>query len=217
VSAYGHLIIGAGGHAKVVADALLAAGVPVLGFVVEKPVVADARLMGLPLFHQERDLPRFDRSLTRLAMGLGGTCGTALDSGRAALSAELLAQGWTFASVRHPAAVVAASAQLGSGVQLLTRAVVQPDAQIGDGSIINTAAVVEHDSIVGRFCHISIGAIMCGNVCVGDGSHVGAGAVVREGISIGNAATIGIGAVVVADCAAGQTYYGNPARQATRK
>lgn len=215
MSRFGHLIIGAGGHAKVVADALIADGALVLGFVVRDPVPA-ARLMGLPLLDESRDLPGFDRATVRLAMGIGGVGGAPLDTGRAALAAALMAQGWSFAMVRHPAATVAASARLGTGVQLLARAVVQPDAAVGDGTIVNTAAVIEHDCNVGRHCHISIGTILCGDVRVGDGAHVGAGAVVREGIAIGEAATIGVGAVVVADCAAGQTYYGNPARRAER-
>lgn len=208
-----YLVIGAGGHASVVAEALLAGGGEVVAFIDHRP---GAELLGRPVLSESRDLAGFSRTLFQLAIGVGGTRGGTLGMLRAGLIERLSGDGWTITDVIHPAAILSPSARLGQGVQLMARAVVQPKAVIGDGTIVNTAAVVEHDTIVGSNCHISIGAILCGGVTVGVNSHIGAGACVREGVTIGRDVTIGMGAVVLADCADGSVFFGNPAREANR-
>lgn len=208
-----YLVIGAGGHASVVAETLIAGGGEVIGFVDREP---GTKLLGLPVFSESRDLAGFDRNLIQLAIGIGGTRGGTPGRLRAGLMERLSRDGWTIADVVHPAAVLSPSARLGKGVQILARAIVQPNTLIGEGTIVNTAAVVEHDTIIGNHCHISIGAILCGNVTAGANSHIGAGACVREGVMIGSDVTIGIGAVVVSDCTNGSVFFGNPAREANR-
>ncbi|MBL0914652.1 MAG: acetyltransferase [Sphingopyxis sp.] len=208
-----YLVIGAGGHASVVADALIAGGGEVIAFIDRD---AGAELLGRPVLSEARDLAGFGRTLVRLAIGVGGTRGGAPGTLRAGLIERLSGEGWTIADVVHPSATLSSSARLGQGVQLMARAVVQPNALIGDGTIVNTAAVVEHDAIVGSHCHISIGAILCGGVTVGANSHIGADASVREGVTIGRDVTIGMGAVVLGDCADGSVFFGNPAREANR-
>lgn len=208
-----YLVIGAGGHAAVVADALIAAGGDVVAFIDRQ---ARAELLGVPVLDEARDMAGFDRNLVQLVMGVGGTRGGSPGHVRAGLTSRFTAEGWAIADVVHPSATIAPSARLGRGVQLLARSVIQPNAAIGDGTIVNTAAVVEHDAIVGGYCHISIGAILCGGVKVGAHSHIGAGATVREGVAIGGDVTIGMGAVVLEDCADGSIYFGNPAREANR-
>jgi|TARA_R100001244_G_scaffold6593_16_gene8054 sugar O-acyltransferase (sialic acid O-acetyltransferase NeuD family) len=208
-----YLVIGAGGHASVVADALIAGGGEVIAFIDREP---GAELLGRPVLSEARDLAGFDRTLIRLAIGVGGTRGKVPGTLRAGLIKRLSGEGWMIADVIHPAATLSPSTRLGQGVQLMARAVMQPNAQIGDGTIVNTAAVVEHDAIVGSHCHISIGAILCGGVTVGANSHIGAGACVREGVTIGCDVTIGMGAVVLGDCPDGSIFFGNPAREANQ-
>ncbi|WIW95935.1 acetyltransferase [Altererythrobacter rubellus] len=208
-----YLVIGAGGHARVVADALIAGGGEVIAFIDREP---GAELLGRPVLSESRDLVEFDRAAIQLAIGVGGTRGGAPGILRAGLIERLSREGWMIADVIHPAAAISPSARLGEGVQVLARAVVQPNALIGDGTIVNTAAVVEHDAIVGSHCHISIGAILSGGVTVGANSHIGAGACIREGVTIGRDVTIGMGAVVLGDCPGGSVFFGNPAREANR-
>lgn len=214
------IVVGAGGHGYVVADALLAAGVQVLGFIDEDTTRHGDQLLGLPILGGDRTLERHAPGDVRLANGIGGIGGIgAVGASRAAGEAglrervqlRLEGHGWAFAGVRHPSAIVAPSAQVDGSAQLLAGSVVQPGARIGRGAIVNTRSVVEHDSVVGAFAHVAPGAVLCGGVVLGDGVHVGAGAVVRQGVRIAAGAVIGVGAAVVCDCGGG-TWVGVPAR-----
>ncbi len=205
------IIVGAGGHALVVADALLACGRQVLCFVDADLTKADTQVLGLPVLGGDAELHRFTTHEVALANGIGGVGRSTGEPLRARVQAELEAAGWHFITVRHPAAIVSAHALVGAGAQLLAGSVVQPGAQIGRGVIVNTRAVVEHDVRVGDFAHIAPGAVLCGNVVVGAGAHVGAGATVRQGVVLGAGVVVGIGAAVVADHAAG-VLVGVPAR-----
>lgn len=112
----------------------------------------------------------------------------------------------------HPGAVVAASAQTGSGVMIAANATLNPLVKIGDGVICNTACTIDHECIIGDFVHIAPGAVLCGDVKVGRGTFVGANAVIHQGISIGNNVTIGAGTVVIRDIPDNATVIGNPAQ-----
>lgn len=205
------IVIGAGGHAVVVADALLAAGRKVLGFVDVDPRRLGTRPLGLPVIGDDLALQAHDCAEVALANGVGGV-GRHADAGlRARVQTRLEGDGWSFVTVIHPSAVVSAHALVGPGSQLLAGSVVQPGAAIGRGAIINTRAVVEHDTRVGEFAHIAPGAVLCGNVVIGAGTHVGAGATVRQGVVLGDGVVVGVGAAVVDDFAHG-VLVGVPAR-----
>lgn len=202
-------LIGAGGHGKVVLDALLSAdaqayevrvrdgahklqGQSLLGYRVEAPAIA-AEMEG-QLFH--------------LAIGNG--------QARRRLFAELLAMSARALSVIHTASCVSRFARVGDGSFLAAQCVVAADATIGHSVIINHGAIVDHDCVVGDFSHIAPNAALGGGVVVGSGVLVGAGATILPGISIGDDAVIGAGAVVIANVNAGETWVGVPARNAAR-
>lgn len=201
-------IVGAGGHAAVVADALLAAGSEVLGFLDADSARHGSRICGLPVLGDDGFLEQHSVNLVRLANGLGGSRGEGL---RRAVQQRLEARGWQFVGVRHPSATVSPFATLGAGTQLLAQCVVQAGAVVGNGCIINSAAVVEHDVTLGAFVHVSCNATLCGGVRVDEDSHIGAAAVVRQGIHLGAKTVVGAGAVVVNDSAGGATLVGVPA------
>lgn len=202
------IIIGSGGHATVVADALLAAGVRVLGFTDADPRRHGMQLCNLPVLGNDSVLDTFAQADVQLANGIGSTRATAL---RGSVQRALEARGWQFASVRHPSAVVSPFASVGQGAQLLARCVVQPGAEIGMGCIVNTSAVIEHDVRLGEFVHVACGAVLCGHVQVGAHSHIGAAAVVRQGVTLGTHSVVGAGAAVVRNSAGGATLVGVPA------
>lgn len=205
------IVVGAGGHARVVADALRAASVEVIGFVDAAIVRRDARLDGHPVLGDDSALAAYDVAAVMLANGIGGVGDTSAPSLRRQVQDGLMTQGWRFTMVRHPSAIVSPSAIIGPGVQLLAGCVVQAGARIGAGSIIGARAVVEHDTLVGAWCHVAPGAVLCGNVTLADGCHVGAGAVVRQGVELGNRVVVGVGAAVVRNVASG-VVAGVPAR-----
>lgn len=206
------IVIGAGGHARVVADALLAAGRTVLGFTDRDATLHGKRILGLQVLGDDTLLAQHDRQGVELALGLG-TVGAGQDTlQRQSLQQSLQNQGWRMASVRHPSAVVSAFAQVQPGAQLLAACVVQAGAQVGEGCIVNTAAVVEHDTTLGAYSHLAPRALLCGNVTVGACSHIGAAAVVRQGLTLGEQTVVAAGAVVVDSCEGHTLLLGVPAR-----
>ena len=192
------LIIGAGGHGKVVAEAAEAAGYAEIAFL-------------------DRDYPertmngRWPIVGANAAQG-GGVlfCAVGDNAGRARLFGEMALQDSPV--IIHPSAILSPSAVLGAGTLAGAGSFVMTDARIGRGVILNTGCSVDHDCVVEDFVHISPGARLAGGVHVGTGTWVGIGAVVREGVRIGRNAMIGAGAAVVRDIADGARVAGVPAR-----
>jgi sugar O-acyltransferase (sialic acid O-acetyltransferase NeuD family) len=206
------IIIGAGGHAAVVADALMACGIEVIGFTDVDPRRHGSLLLGSRVLGEdELVLSRYRQDGILLANGIGGIGATEL---RRKVQMRLQQAGWRFMTVRHPSAIVSPSAQIGPGVQILAGSIVQANARIGEGSIVNTGAVIEHDCEVGSFVHTAPRALLCGDVRVGSGSHVGAGSVVKQGLRLGPDTLVGAGAVVVKDFGGHGVLVGTPARPA---
>jgi sugar O-acyltransferase (sialic acid O-acetyltransferase NeuD family) len=206
------IVIGAGGHAAVVADALLVAGHVVIGYTDADTERRGTGGCGLPILGGDDVLDRHDPAAVWLVNGLGGTGRTGDSAKRRALQQRLQAAGWQFAAVRHPSAVVSPHAKLGAWTQLLAGCIVQTGACIGDGCIVNTGAIVEHDASVDAWSHVAPRALLCGHAAVGTGCHIGAGAVVRQGVRIAAESTVGAGAVVVTDVPRAAVLMGVPAR-----
>jgi sugar O-acyltransferase (sialic acid O-acetyltransferase NeuD family) len=209
------IVIGAGGHATVLADALLAAGRTVLGYTDADPARHGQQLLGLPVLGDDiSTLAQAGHAPGRveLVIGLGSTGAAADLPRRERLHARFSSAGYTIGGVRHPAAVVSVHAQVHPTAQLLAACVVQAGAQVGEGCIVNTAAVVEHDAVLGAHSHLAPRALLCGSVQLGERCHVGAGAVVRQGLVLGADTVVGAGAVVLAGSAGGVVLTGVPAR-----
>ena len=205
------IILGAGGHAAVVAETAMRAGWRVIAVASrEEPMAggpfAGARWIGDP--DSEAGRAQIMASASRGAM-LHAAVGDAATRQRWQCDFATAAG---FVTVIDPTAVVSPSARIEVGSFIGAGAIVQARAQIAYGSIINTRAVVEHDSVLGACSHVSPGAVLCGGVRVGSGAQIGAGAVVIPGRSIGDRATIGAGAVVVRAVGADITAVGVPAR-----
>lgn len=207
------IIIGSGGHAAVVADALLASGEDVIGLTDLDSRRHGKKVCGLPVLGGDEVLHGHSSDRIRLVNGIGGAGNPGSMTMRQSLQRRLESDGWTFAGVRHPSAVVSAFADVHRTSQLFAHSVVQAGAVIGDACIVNTAAIVEHDAVLGRFVHVSCGAVVCGGVGIGDRSHIGAGAVVRQGVRLGVETIVGAGAVVLLDCQGEATLIGVPARE----
>lgn len=204
------VVVGAGGHGQGVADALMAAGATVLGFV-EPGAVSGTLAAGLPVLGDD-DWLAVDGGYD-LANGLGGA-GEANGRGRRrAVQQRLEAAGFRFTGVRHPSALISPGATIEPGAQLLARCVVQTGARIGAGTIINTGAIIEHGCRIGMFSHCATGAILCGDVSVGADSHIGAGAVIRQGVVLEDGVLVGAGAVVLGSEPGDGPLLGVPARR----
>jgi sugar O-acyltransferase (sialic acid O-acetyltransferase NeuD family) len=191
-------IYGAGGHGKVVLDAMQVAGMQCAAFVDDKEISIWA---GLSVYHLS-GLDLENAIYLHLAIG---NCRT-----REAIASRLIKP--KFFTVSHPTAVIAKTATVGLGTFLAAQSIIAPDAVIGNHCIVNHAAVVDHDCIVGDFTHIAPQCCLGGGVKIGRGVFIGTGAVVLPGLTIENYAVIGAGAVVTKNVAAGVTLVGNPAK-----
>ncbi len=188
------VLVGGGGHAKVVADAVRAFGVTIAGFVDDDPLaqvpglehLGDLGAVHEPWILCVGDVP------TRLSIleRLGGVA----------------------ASVMHPSAAIGDRVEVGAGVFIGPNAVANADARIEAHAIVNSGAIVEHDARVGYGSHVAPGAVLCGAADVGRGCLVGAGAILLPGIRVGDHAVIGAGSVVSADVPPHCRAVGSPAR-----
>ncbi len=190
------IIIGAGGHARVLLDALQLSACEVLGFVDPAFSKGSQGPGGLPILGGDEALKDYAASAVQLVNGIGSIGPT---TSRAAVYRRGKEAGFSFARVVHPSAVVSVSATLREGVQIMAGCVVQSGADIGANSIVNTRASVDHDCKIGETVHIAPGVTLSGNVRVGDRAHIGTGAVVIQGISIGADSLVAAGAVVYRD------------------
>lgn len=208
------VVVGAGGHAVVVVDALLLAGAHILGVVDADQSAVGRTLCGVRVVGDDSALSRFNRESTTLVNGIGGVGAAGALTLRQRVQERLEGLGWAFGSVCHPSAIVSPHATLEGGTHVFAGAVVQAGAEIRRGAIVNTAAIVEHDVDVGSWSHVAPGAVLCGDVSVAPGCHVGAGAVIKQGVRLGPGTLVGAGAVVVRDFAGPGVLVGVPARSA---
>ena len=205
------VLLGGGGHAKVLLDALLLTRRHVLGFTDLETAAASA--LSVPRLGGDDAVLRFMPSDIRLVNGMGSIGSTA---SRRDLFERFRTLGYQFDGVVHPSAVIAPGVVLDEGVQVMAGAILQTGVHVGANAIINTAASVDHDCRIGDNVQLAPGAILCGGVRVGVGAHVGAGAVVIQGVTIGDGAIVGAGAVVVRDVPSQSTVVGVPAREIRR-
>jgi UDP-perosamine 4-acetyltransferase len=204
------IVIGAGGHAKVLLDALRATEATVVGITDSDPTKKGAAVLGVRILGTDDTLREFPPSAVMLVNGIGSTGPT---TARRVLFEKFKRLGYRFATVIHPAASVSPSAQLGEGVQVMAGGIIQPDCNIGDDSIVNTGASVDHDCRIGAHVHVAPGATLSGAIAVGDNVHIGTASAIMHGVRIGAGSIIGAGAVVIEDVPPNVTVAGVPARE----
>jgi sugar O-acyltransferase (sialic acid O-acetyltransferase NeuD family) len=202
-------IVGAGGHGKVVLDALLLIGIAPGSISISD---GDAALLGKNLFGIAINVPAIQEGAEH------GRFHVAIGNGviRQRMFGQLTGMGSKPLTVLHPAAIISRFADVGAGVFVASGAIVGPSACLRQSVIINHGAVVDHDCVVGEFSHIAPNATLGGGVTVGARVMIGAGANLLPNIKIGDGAVIGAGAVVLSDVEAGDTRVGVPAVSVTR-
>lgn len=204
------IIVGGGGHAKVLLESLILRGQKVLGIVDVDPALWGSSLRDVRFLGGEEQLQSYDAGSVMLVNGVGCVDARSLQK-RKAIHERFAGRGYRFARVVHPAAILATDAILDDGVQVMAGAILQSSARIGPDTLINTGAIIEHDCRLGAHVHVATRAVLAGGVAVGDDTLIGAGAVVVQGIRIGARSVIASGAMVRHDVPAGITVAGVPA------
>lgn len=203
------MILGAGGHAQVVADILLraheaGADCQPIGFLDDDPTLIGTTIVGLPVLGTIIQLDEFDHDALIVAIGDNRT--------RARLFESVRARGKLVVNAIHPAAVLAPDVRLGEGVMICAGVVVNTCTVIGDNVILNTGCTVDHHNHIGSHAHIAPGVHLGGDVTIGEGTLVGIGASVIPQRTVGEWSVIGAGSVVTKDIPAYVTAVGAPAR-----
>lgn len=195
------IIVGAGGHGKVIADNALKNGYTDICFVDDKSI---GDCMGFPIVGRCADLNKLNNGKTDFIIGIG-------NSAIRKKIAEEYDINWV--TLIHPSAQIAVNVSIGRGTVVMAGAVVNVCATVGEQCIINTCAVVEHDNVIEDYVHISPNVALGGTVFVGKSTHIGIGASVCNNINICGDCMIGAGAVVSKNIVESGTYIGVPARK----
>jgi sugar O-acyltransferase (sialic acid O-acetyltransferase NeuD family) len=196
------VVVGAGGHAKVVIATLRECGLGVEAVVDDDPSSVGGSVAGVPVVGTPSAY--FERRRPPALIAVGD------NRQRRDLALRLAGARW--ATVVHPRACVHPSVQLGAGTVVFAGAVVQPDAQLGCHVIVNTAATVDHDVAVGDYVHLAPGAHVAGAARLDEGTMLGIGGVVAPGVTVGPWTTVGAGACVISNLDGHLTAVGVPAR-----
>lgn len=198
------VIIGAGGHGKVVADTALEMGAfNTISFVDARYPSLTSQL-GLNVVGDDDSIPALVSKSRSFVIAIGD------NRLREQFYQKLISLGANFARIIHPDATVSRFAEVLYGTVVFAGARINASAQIGQNVIVNTGAIIEHDCQIGSHSHIAPGAVMTGASEVGEMCLVGTGAVVLPGTVIGHDSIIGAGAVVNRNVPDGVTAKGIP-------
>lgn len=190
------VIIGAGGHGRVVADIARLNGYEDIIFLDDADVLQASGKVS--------DYVKYTDADFLIAIGN--------NSIREKIQTVLTENSCKIVTLIHPHAVIGSDVVIGNGTVVMAGTVVNTGARIGNGVILNTCCSVDHDCVIDDYCHISVGAHLAGSVTVGKKAFVCAGATVINNIAICDECVIGAGAVVVRNVDEGGTYVGVPAK-----
>lgn len=202
------IIVGAGGHGKIIADILLQQGLPVAGFVDDATILWGHNRLGLPVFGGVASWTQFGPA--DLVLGIGDNHARRKVAIQFNTEADV-----KWVNAIHPTAVIAPSVKLGVGVVIAAGAIINPDTIIGDHVVINTGATIDHDCVIHDYAHVAPGANLTGGITIGEGTLVGAAVSFVPYRTVGSWTVIGTGAVVTKDIPDCVIAKGIPARWKT--
>ncbi len=206
----GIILLGGGGHAKVLIDLIKTSTKYALQGILDPQLKAGSSIAGVSVLGKDTLLEELYKDGAMMAcMGIGSI---RANTNRKNLFIKAKEIGYTFPNLIHNSSVVSEEAVISEGVQIMAGAILQAGSQAGENTIINTRAIIEHDCIIGKHAHICSGTVLSGGCIVDEGAFIGAGATVKQGIRIGRGCVIGAGSVVVDNVPDRVTVKGVPAK-----
>lgn len=202
------VIIGGGGHAKVIASILKKVGeFEIVGYTDEED---KGNILEFPfLGNDSQFLSTNAHNIKNAAIGIGQIKSSVL---RKKVADKYKNAGFNFPVIISPNAIVNENVVIGEGTVVFDGAVINTYSKIGRFVILNTNSTVEHDCNIGDFVHVASNAVLSGNVMIGQGTFIGAGSTVIQGIVIEQDVILGAGSTATRNCFAGKTYIGVPAK-----
>lgn len=200
------VVIGAGGHAKVIVDILQQNNEYDIVGMVDKCQMPG--FWGIPVIGTDSDLPQI------FAEGIGHAF-VAIGSNKIRQSVSKIVEkvGFQMINAISKHAIVSPYCKIGKGVAVMSGAVINGDTFLGDGCIVNTSASIDHDCTIESYVHVAPGTNVAGGVRIRSGSFIGVGSRIIDGIIIGCNVTVGAGTVVIHDIEENCTIVGSPARK----
>ena len=200
------IIIGAGGHARVVVDAAREAGYLLLGIIDTDYRGQKEYILGCQVIGDFDALSNFDPAETVVAIAIGN------NQKRADYSHRVKGLGFLAPKIIHPTAIISNQASISDGTFVNTGAIINAGAEISGNTIINSGVIIEHEVVIGKNCHICPGVKIGGRTKVGDNTVVGIGSSIIDYISVGYDVSIGAGSVIIHDVKSGSTVVGVPGK-----
>ena len=200
------IIIGAGGHGKVISDIIIKSGDKLIGFLddnveIGTKIIEQYEIIGK--VNECENIQEEDKSLSFvIAIGNNYTRKDIYEKYKL-----------NYYTAIHPSAIIGMQVDIGEGTVIMANSCINPNTRIGKNCIINTGAIIEHDNIIGDYVHISPNATLCGTVKVGNFTHIGAGVTIKNNITICDNCIIGAGAVVIQDISQKGIFVGVPIRE----
>jgi sugar O-acyltransferase (sialic acid O-acetyltransferase NeuD family) len=179
------LLIGFGGHAKVLINILSLLGREIIGALSLEPIGTE--YLSIKVVGSDENLWQYDPKNIQLVNAIGQLPKNDL---RAQIYLDAKAKGFSFANVIHPNAIIAQNVIFGEGVQVMAGAIIEPSVKIFDNVIVNTGANINHDVRIHSHTHVAPGAVVCGDVVIGSHVFIGAAACIVPGVRISDNAFV---------------------------
>jgi len=201
------VIIGAGGHGRVVVEAARLSGFQLGGIIDTDFSGQKENILGCPVIGGIKSLNELSHENISVFVAVGDS----LKRAKYFLMAK--EKGFSLPAVVHPTAFISEHSTIGSGAFINTAAIINTGAEIGENSIINSGSIIEHEVVVGKHSHVCPGVKIGGRVIIGENSFIGIGTNVIDYIKIGNNVTIGAGSVIIDNVESNSTIVGVPGRK----
>ena len=200
------IILGAGGHARVIIDVAEETDYRLKGIIDINYKNRQEEILGYPVLGDIDILNNFDPTKTGIAVAFGDC------TQRTHYFFEMQKSGYLLPSLIHPTAIISKHAAIGVGVFINAGTIMNSKATVGDNTIINTGAIIEHEVTVGAHSHICPGVKIGGRVSIGDNTFIGIGTSIKNYVKVGDNVVIGAGSVVINNVESNSTIAGIPGK-----
>lgn len=204
------LVIGGGGHAKVIIDMVTNSHYEAVGILERDSAQIGRQIFGIPVIGTDENIPiLFEKGIHHAIIAIGYLGDSMI---RNQLAVCLHNYGFHLATLIHPSAIVSQNVTIGDGTVICAGAIVNPGVVIGENCIINTGTIIEHDVILGNNVHVAPNTVIAGSTIIEDDVFLGVGSCVIQNLRLGTGCIVGAGSVVLHDVNAGETVVGIPAK-----